>query len=417
MVAFLACASIGAIWSSCAPDMGASVVLDRLRQIEPKLLFATDGTRYNGKTQDRAAVLDELLRELPSVTAVVHVGGPLAAGSQLAWRDCTAWAAAIDAPAELTFTRLPFSHPLWIVYSSGTTGMPKAMVHGHGGIVLTHLKTLALQQDLRPGDRMLFLGGTGWIVWNLQLGALLTGASIVLYDGNPAWPDQEALWRFMDQHRVTSSGCGAAFLINAMKDGVRPRDFAPLLQLRAIFSTGSPLPIDAYRWVYAAVKPDLWLASISGGTDIASGFVACASTLPVTAGEIQCTELGVAAYAFNDTGEPVIDEVGELVIVKPMPSMPLYFWGDEDVDPQGADGAGPHGPQRATSWPLGRSALGRPGADVDPQGADGAGPRGGAPPWGGPAASGNATAKVTSRPTPVSGATATGSASRRAAAR
>jgi acetoacetyl-CoA synthetase len=330
VVAFLACASIGAIWSSCAPDMGAGVVLDRLRQIEPKLLLATDSTRYNGKTQDRSAVVAELLRDLPSVKAVVHVPGPLAAGRLVTWRDGTPWAAAIEADADLSFTRLPFSHPLWIVYSSGTTGMPKAMVHGHGGIVLTHLKTLALQQDLRPGDRMLFLGGTGWIVWNLQLGALLTGASIVLYDGNPAWPEQQTLWRFMDEHRVTSFGCGAAFLINAMKDGVRPRDFAPLPHLRAIYSTGSPLPIDAYRWAYGAVKPDLWLASISGGTDIASGFVSCAPTLPVTAGEIQCTELGVAACAFNEAGQPVIDEVGELVITKPMPSMPLYFWGDPE---------------------------------------------------------------------------------------
>ena len=337
VVAFLACASIGAVWSSCAPDMGATVVLDRLRQIEPKLLLATDSTTYNGKIQDRAGVVDELLRELPSVTAVVHVAGPLHRGTEatqasrpLAWRDCMEWAEAIAQDAALTFERLPFSHPLWIVYSSGTTGMPKAMVHGHGGIVLTHLKTLALQQDLRPGDRMLFLGGTGWIVWNLQLGALLTGASIVLYDGNPAWPNGEALWRFMDAQRVTSFGCGAAFLINAMKDGLRPRDFAPMQQLRAIYSTGSPLPLEAYRWVYDAVKPDLWLASISGGTDIASGFVACAPTLPVTAGEIQCAELGVAAYAFNDAGQPVVDEVGELVITQPMPSMPLYFWGDPE---------------------------------------------------------------------------------------
>jgi acetoacetyl-CoA synthetase len=329
VVAFLACASIGAIWSSCATDMGATVVLDRLRQIEPKLLLVTDSYSYNGKHHNRQDVVDDLLRELPSVTTVVHVPGPLATGKAFAWRDCIHWAEAIALDAELTFDRLPFSHPLWIVYSSGTTGMPKAMVHGHGGIVLTHLKTLGLQQDLRPGDRMLFLGGTGWIVWNLQIGALLTGASIVLYDGNPAWPNQEAIWRFMDEHQVTAFGCGAAFLTNAMKDGLKPRDFAPLKSLRAIYSTGSPLPNEAYDWVYASVKPDLWLASISGGTDIASGFVACAPTLPVTAGEIQCAELGVAAYAFNDAGKAVIDEVGELVITQPMPSMPLYFWNDE----------------------------------------------------------------------------------------
>ncbi len=328
VVAFLACASIGAIWSSCAPDMGPTVVLDRLRQIAPKLLFATDSYSYNGKIHDRAAVVDELLRELPSVTTVVQVDGPLAAKRPVGWRDRMAWVEASAGDAEPLYDRLPFNHPLWIVYSSGTTGLPKAMVHGHGGIVLTHQKTMALQHDLRPGDRLLFLGGTGWIVWNLQVGALLAGGTVVLYDGNPAWPDGQALWRFIDEQRVTLFGCGAAFLINCMKDRLRPRDFAGLARLRAINSTGSPLPIDAYRWVYDAVKPDLWLASISGGTDIASGFVAGAPTLPVTAGEIQCAELGVAAYAFDDAGQAVEDEVGELVITQPMPSMPLYFWND-----------------------------------------------------------------------------------------
>jgi len=328
VIVFLACASIGAIWSSCAPDMGPTVVLDRLRQIEPRLLFAGDSYSYNGKVHDRASQVDELLAQLPSVERVIHVPGPLADGRAVGWRDRVDWADAIREPAAPQYDRLPFDHPLWIVYSSGTTGLPKAMVHSHGGIVLTHLKTMTLQHDLRPGDRLLFLGSTGWIVWNLQVGALLTGAGIVLYDGNPAWPDGDTLWRFIDEQGVTLFGCGAAYLINCMKDGLRPADYAKFPKLRSINATGSPLPIDAYRWVYGSVKSDLWLASISGGTDIASGFVACAPTLPVHAGEIQCPELGVAAYAFNEAGQPVVDEVGELVITQPMPSMPVYFWND-----------------------------------------------------------------------------------------
>ena len=330
VVAFLACASIGAIWSSCAPDMGPSVVLDRLSQIEPKLLLASDSYSYNGKLHDRSAQVSELLASLPSVGRVVHVAGPLAASRPVQWRGLVEWDAAIAKDAAPAYERVPFDHPLWIVYSSGTSGLPKAMVHSHGGIVLTHLKTMALQHDLRAGDRLLFLGSTGWIVWNLQIGALFTGASIVLYDGNPAWPDGDALWRFIDEQGVTLFGCGAAYLINCMKDGLQPRAYAKLDRLRAINATGSPLPIDAYRWVYDAVKPDLWLASISGGTDIASGFVACAPTLPVHAGEIQCAELGVAAYAFNEAGQPVVDEVGELVITEPMPSMPIRFWNDPE---------------------------------------------------------------------------------------
>lgn len=331
VIAFLACASIGAIWSSCAPDMGVRVVTDRFQQIEPKLIFVIDSYSYNGKQHDRAAMVSELLEALPTVQHVVHVPGPMAdREGGVVWRGRVAWADLVADPAPLQFERVPFGHPLWIVYSSGTTGLPKAIVHSHGGIILTHQKTMALQHDLREGDRLLFLGGTGWIVWNLQVGGLLVGATVILYDGNPAWPENTTLWRFMDDYGVTLFGCGAAYLINCMKDALQPKAFARLDALRSINATGSPLPTDAFEWAYENVKADLWLASISGGTDIASGFVACAPTLPVHSGEIQCRELGVAAYAFNEQGEPVVDEVGELVITEPMPSMPVCFWNDPD---------------------------------------------------------------------------------------
>ena len=328
VVAFLACASLGAVWSSCSPDMGLAVLTDRFRQIEPKLLLAVDGYRYNGKSHSRVDVVAQLLDVLPSVQHVIHVPGPDAPATPPAWRKRLGWDEAIAQAAALVFERLPFAHPLWIVYSSGTTGLPKAIAHGHGGIVLTHQKTMALQHDVREGDRVVFLGGTGWIVWNLLLGSLLVGGVPVLYDGNPAWPEPAALWRFLDEQRVSLFGCGAAYIDNCRREGLRPIDFVPLTDLRAINVTGSPLSAEGFRWVYDSVKRDVWLASISGGTDIASGFVACAPGLPVHAGEIQCRELGVAAYAFDEQGRAVVGEVGELVVTQPMPSMPVFFWND-----------------------------------------------------------------------------------------
>jgi acetoacetyl-CoA synthetase len=332
--ALYACAAVGAVWSSCSPDMGASVVLDRFRQIEPKLLLATESCGHGGKVHDRVAVVGELLSQLPSLKHVIHVPGPMAerdaAQHTPAWRNLITWQDAIATEAPMQFERVPFEHPLWIVYSSGTTGLPKAMVHGHGGIVLMHLKALLLQHDVRERDRLMYLASTGWIVWNMQVSAALVGATAMLVDGQPTWPQPMDLWRYIDAQRVTLFGCGAAFLINGMKEGLRPRDAVALESLRGMSSTGSPLPPQAYRWVNDAVKPGIWLVSMSGGTDVAAGFVGGAPSLPVTVGEIPGPELGCAVYAFNEAGQPVIDEVGELVVTKPMPSMPLYFWNDPD---------------------------------------------------------------------------------------
>jgi len=328
LVAFLACASLGAIWSSCAPDMGTRAVVDRFRQIEPKVLFAVDGYTYGGKSFDRGPVLAEIVAALPSLEHVVLLPYLQPGARADAYPGGVTWSDVIERSAPIVFEPLAFDHPLWIVYSSGTTGVPKAIVHGHGGIVLEHLKMLLLHQDMRPGDRYFWMSSTGWVVWNLGVGGLLAGCTVVLFDGNPAYPDAGAVWRYVGETRCRHFGSGAALLTSGMKAGIAPTEMADLSALEVISTTGSPLPIDAFEWVYERVKRDVWLAPISGGTDVAAGFVGGCPALPVTAGEMQCAMLGVAARAFDDQGHAVVGSVGELVITEPMPSMPLHFWND-----------------------------------------------------------------------------------------
>jgi acetoacetyl-CoA synthetase len=340
LVAFLATASIGAIWSSAAPEFGARSVIDRFAQIEPKVLLAVDGYRHGGKDFDRTDNVRRMLAEMPTVEHLVMLpylapdgfDEPAVGGGGV--RSVLTWDQLIDLDpptpgTELAFEQVPFDHPLWVLYSSGTTGLPKAIVQGHGGILVEQLKK-RLHLDLRDGDRMFWFTTTGWMMWNFLVGCLLSDAAVVLYDGSPGHPDLGFLWGLTERAGITCMGLSPGLLASCEKAGIEPGRDCDLSALRAIGATGSPMAPESFRWVYEHVKDDVWLFSTSGGTDVCTAFVAGCPLLPVYEGELQCRALACAVQAWDEDGRSVEDEVGELVIVEPMPSMPLFLWGDHD---------------------------------------------------------------------------------------
>lgn len=333
-IAMLAATSIGAVWTCCSPDFGSKGVIERMQQLEPKLIFTVDGYQYGGRSFSRLDDARQIIESIPSLEHVVQVNYHNPAATELPVPHAKRWSDLLDHPPvakeDFKFEQVPFSHPLWVLFSSGTTGLPKAIVHSHGGILLELLKAMHFHMEVRPGDRTFSFTTTGWTMWNLLIGYTLGGAVPVLYDGNPAYPDPDTLWKMAQDSGAALFGASPSFVDIMMKAGIVPGEKYDLSKLRVIMPVGSPVSPDCNAWFYNNVKKDVWIAVGSGGTDICSGFVGGVVTQPVYAGEIQAPSLGVAAKAFNDDGESVVNEVGELVITEPMPSMPIYFWADPD---------------------------------------------------------------------------------------
>lgn len=332
VVAFLATASLGAIWSSASPDFGTQSVIDRFKQIEPKVMFTVDGYRYGGKEFDRLETVQSIQSEIPSLEATITIPYLQTDADFSKLKKPISWEKATENTETkgLTFEHVEFNEPLWILFSSGTTGKPKPIVHSQGGMLIEHLKALTFHCDLGEDDRFFWFTTTGWMMWNFLIGGLLTGTTIILYDGNPAYPSTDTLWKLAQDTNMNLFGTSASYITACMKEDLKPKEKFDLSALQNISSTGSPLPPEGFKWSYDNVKEDLWIASVSGGTDVCTAFVIGAPVLPVYAGELQCRGLGAKVESFDEAGHAHIDEVGELVLTEPFPAMPIFFWDDTD---------------------------------------------------------------------------------------